>query len=36
MKASSPRKRAVQSGDGAIAEALRRAGGKNDRGKTRP
>jgi len=33
---ASPRKPAVQSGDGAIAEALRRASGKSDRGKTRP
>jgi uncharacterized protein len=35
-KAPSPRKPAVQSGDGALAEALRRAGEKSGRGKTRP
>ena len=35
-QAPSPRKPAVQSGDGALAEALRRAGEKSGRGKTRP
>ena len=35
-KASSPRKPAAQSGGGALAEALRRASEKSDRGKTRP
>ncbi len=35
-KASSPRKPVAQSGGGALAEALRRAGEKSDRGKTRP
>ena len=35
-KASSPRKPAAQSGGGALAEALRRASEKTDRGKTRP
>jgi uncharacterized protein len=35
-KASSPRKPAVQSGGGALAEALRRASEKGHRGKTRP
>jgi uncharacterized protein len=35
-KAPSPRKPAVQSGDAALAEALRRAGEKSGRGKTRP
>jgi protein Tex len=35
-KATSPHKPAVQSGGGALAEALRRAGEKAGRGKTRP